>query len=225
IRLNTLAAKNTTALSNAKKEREALNDIQKGTTKQDEENTQTVQALVEALTKQAAALGKTKRQIDLETASLIDNNAEAVAAINAAYDRIDAEKALQEEQKKEIAQTKASQVAKAKAAKAEKAARDKTIATIVNAYKRESNTLIKQTETINQEYERRKKAIDDYVKYIGSSNEQTKAAYLNLQQWRKAQIESETAEILDAYVRRETMRQQIEKGQVKQLGGDDGGIG
>lgn len=62
---------------------------------------------------------------------------------------------------------------------------------IIKAFESEYNSLVKQTESVDQEYARRKEIIDDYVKHIGSTNEKAKASYAALDQWRKTELDKE----------------------------------
>lgn len=62
---------------------------------------------------------------------------------------------------------------------------------IIKAFESEYNSLVKQTESVDQEYTRRKQIIDDYVKHIGSTNEKAKASYAALDQWRKTELDKE----------------------------------
>lgn len=62
---------------------------------------------------------------------------------------------------------------------------------IVKAFESEYNTLTKQTETVDQEYSRRKEIIDAYVLHIGTTNEKAKEAYANLDLWKAQQLDKE----------------------------------
>ena len=119
--------------------------------------------------------------------------------------------------------------AKKAASEAEKAAK-KAIADAArltkqkeSAFNAETLSLVKQTETIEEEYRRRKAVIDDYVKHSGS-DKRTDEAYAVLEQWRTQELTKETDKRIAEYQRREDARKQIEKGQNKTLGilgGDD----
>ena len=119
---------------------------------------------------------------------------------------------------------KAAEKAAEKAAReAEKAAR-KAIADAQrvakqreNAFTAETLSLIKQTETVEEEYSRRKAIIDDYVKHSGS-DKRTDEAYAALEQWRTQELTKETNKQIAEYQRREDARRQIERGQNKTLG-------
>lgn len=62
---------------------------------------------------------------------------------------------------------------------------------IVSAFLAEYNRTIKQTETINQEYERRKDIIDQYVMHIGGINSESADAYAKLEQWKTFTLNAE----------------------------------
>lgn len=62
---------------------------------------------------------------------------------------------------------------------------------IVKAFESEYNALTKQTETVDQEYSRRKEIIDAYVLHIGTTNEKAKEAYANLDLWKAQQLDKE----------------------------------
>ncbi|MCP4984693.1 MAG: hypothetical protein GY928_01130 [Colwellia sp.] len=204
---------NNQLLKESKEKQKALIAVQKGATEETIKNTESVRSMVEALNKEASELGLTKRAIDLKTASLGKANPEQIKAINLAHDAIDAEKMLQEEIAKETQLNATRQKEK-----------DRLIASIIRSFQTESKTLIKQTENIDQQYNRRKKIINDYVMHIGTTNTEIQVAYLNLENWREAQLAKETEKIIREYTRREAIRRQIEKAQTKQLSGDDGGI-
>ena len=74
-------------------------------------------------------------------------------------------------------------------------------------------SLIKQTETIDQEYARRKAMIDKYVAKRGE-NENTRLAYAQLEEWK-------TNALTEEYKKRESVRKQIEDAQRKQSGRED----
>lgn len=91
------------------------------------------------------------------------------------------------------------------------------------AFLAETLSVIKQTETIDEEYARRKKIIDAYVKDVGTNN-RTDQAYANLEQWRTQKLTEETDKQIKEFQRRETARQQIEKGQNTRLSGIGGNL-
>ncbi len=62
---------------------------------------------------------------------------------------------------------------------------------ITKAFESEYQSLVKQTESTQQEYDRRKAIIDDYVKHIGKTNEEAKAAYAALDQWRATELDKD----------------------------------
>lgn len=74
-------------------------------------------------------------------------------------------------------------------------------------------SLVKQTESIDQEYARRKAIIDKYVDKRGE-NQTTALAYAQLEEWR-------TQKLAEEYKKREAVRKQIEEAQRKQGGRDD----
>lgn len=81
------------------------------------------------------------------------------------------------------------------------------------AFQAETLSLIKQTETVDQEYNRRKAIIDEYVKYEGT-DQRTDQAYAALEQWK-------TNALTEEYKKREAVRKQIENAQRKQSGRED----
>lgn len=88
------------------------------------------------------------------------------------------------------------------------------------AFQAETLSLIKQTETTEEEYNRRKAIIDEYVKYEGR-DQRTDQAYASLEQWRTDQLTKETDKQIREFERREKARRQIEKGQKKLIPGVD----
>ena len=74
-------------------------------------------------------------------------------------------------------------------------------------------SLVKQTESIDQEYARRKAIIDKYVAKRGE-NQNTALAYAQLEEWR-------TQKLTEEYKKREAVRKQIEDAQRKQSGRED----
>ena len=84
-------------------------------------------------------------------------------------------------------------------------------------------SLVKQTESIDQEYARRKAIIDKYVAKRGE-NDTTTLAYAQLEEWRTQKLTEETDKQIKEFQRRETARQQIEKGQNTRLSGVGGNL-
>ena len=84
-------------------------------------------------------------------------------------------------------------------------------------------SLVKQTESIDQEYARRKAIIDKYVAKRGETDTTT-LAYAQLEEWRTQKLTEETDKQIKEFQRRETTRQQIEKGQSANLSGVGGNI-
>lgn len=62
---------------------------------------------------------------------------------------------------------------------------------ISKAFEQEYNSLVKATETTGEEYDRRKKYIDDYVAKYGDSNKKVKAAYIALDKWKLTELDKE----------------------------------
>lgn len=60
------------------------------------------------------------------------------------------------------------------------------------AFDREYNSLVKQTETIQEQFMRRRDIIDDYVAYVGFTNQRAAIAYINLEDWKTAELKKET---------------------------------
>jgi len=64
-----------------------------------------------------------------------------------------------------------------------------SVSDIVKAFESEYKSLVKQTESIAQEYMRRKKTIDDYVSHQGKTDSKAKEAFANLNQWRQVELD------------------------------------
>lgn len=154
-------------------------------------------------------LGKTDREqakINAKTelgSDATDKQREAVlAAIDTYYNEHDAlkarEKAIEDSKKAE----------KAAAAESKRISQQRE-----RAFQAETLSLIKQTETVDQEYNRRKAIIDEYVKYEGT-DQRTDQAYAALEQWK-------TNALTEEYKKREAIRKQIENAQRKQAGRED----
>ncbi len=60
---------------------------------------------------------------------------------------------------------------------------------IIKAFESEYNSLTKQTESIQEEYSRRKSIIDDFVNQQGKTDEKSKSAYSKLNEWRKTELD------------------------------------
>lgn len=59
------------------------------------------------------------------------------------------------------------------------------------AFESEFNALTKQTESVNEEYNRRKTIIDNYAKEVGKSNERVQKAYADLEKWKANELDKE----------------------------------
>lgn len=154
-------------------------------------------------------LGKTDREqakINAKTelgSDATDKQREAVlAAIDTYYNEHDALKA------REKAIEDAKKAEKASAAESKRISQQRE-----RAFQAETLSLIKQTETVDEEYSRRKAAIDDYVKHEGT-DQLTDQAYAALEQWK-------TNALTEEYKKRESVRKQIEDAQRKQSGRED----
>lgn len=154
-------------------------------------------------------LGKTDREqakINAKTelgSDATDKQREAVlAAIDTYYNEHDALKA------REKAIEDAKKAEKAAAAESKRISQQRE-----RAFQAETLSLIKQTETVDEEYNRRKAIIDEYVKYEGT-DQRTDQAYAALEQWK-------TNALTEEYKKREAVRKQIENAQRKQSGRDD----
>lgn len=73
---------------------------------------------------------------------------------------------------------------------------------IITAFNTEYLALTKQTESINQEYGRRKTTIDNYVAEVGRQDEKSKAAYEALDQWKAQQLDKEFDTLVKSLVKR-----------------------
>ena len=154
-------------------------------------------------------LGKTDREQAKINAKIelgsdaTDKQREAVlAAIDTYYNEHDALKA------REKAIKDAEKAEKAAAAESKRISQQRE-----RAFQAETLSLIKQTETVDEEYSRRKAIIDDYVKHEGT-DQRTDQAYAALEQWK-------TNALTEEYKKREAVRKQIENAQRKQSGRED----
>lgn len=146
------------------------------------------------------ALDNALRQ--LGTAAKKEDRDEVTKLINKYYDEKDALEASEEALKNKI------KTEKIAVNEAEKIAKQRFA-----AFEAETKSLIKQTETIDQEYNRRKSIVDDFVKFEGTSK-RTDQAYAALEQWK-------TDRLTEQYNKRESVRKQIEQAQRKQAGKED----
>lgn len=62
---------------------------------------------------------------------------------------------------------------------------------LIQAFEKESKALSKQTESIGEEYARRKQTIDDFVAHQGSVDAQSKKAYADLEAWKTQELDKE----------------------------------
>lgn len=103
---------------------------------------------------------------------------------------------------------------------------------IVKSFEREAKALGKQTETIEQEYLRRRQTILDFVNSGKESEESATVALANLQKWKTEELKKESDKRLKAaeeearklariYESRERERRRIEQGQIDVQSGDD----
>lgn len=195
-----------------KKNKEALDTINKSFTqniKDTKEAEEATKKLLESYGLKTELLGKTDREqaklnaiTELGSAATEDQIAAVMAGIDTYYNEYDALKAREKAIKD--------------AEKAEKESADESRRISQQrerAFQAETLSLIKQTETTQEEYDRRKKIIDEYVKYEGT-NQRTDEAYAALEQWR-------TQKLAEEYKKREAVRKQIEEAQRKQGGRDD----
>lgn len=154
-------------------------------------------------------LGKTDREqakvnarSELGSAATEDQIAAVMTGIDVYYNEHDALKA------REKAIKDAEKAEKESAAESRRISQQRE-----RAFQAETMSLIKQTETVDAEYSRRKKIIDEYTKYEGT-NQRTDEAYAALEQWKTNALAAE-------YKKREAVRKQIEDAQKKQGGRDD----
>lgn len=70
-------------------------------------------------------------------------------------------------------------------------------------------SMVKQTNTVEEEYTRRKAIIDDHIKRVGKNDQESADAYEALEKWK-------TEKLAEEYVKREAVRRQIEKAQFAQ---------
>ena len=115
---------------------------------------------------------------------------------------------------------KTESAAKKAAAAAEAAARKAANATLSGLKKQETAfdslvlSMVKQTNTVEEEYGRRKVIIDDHVKRVGKEDQESANAYEALEKWK-------TEKLAEEYVKREVVRRQIEKAQFSQAKRED----
>lgn len=154
-------------------------------------------------------LGKTDREqakinatTELGSDATDEQRKSVLAAIDTYYNEHDALKA------REKAIEDAKKAEKAAAAESKRISQQRE-----RAFQAETLSLIKQTETVDEEYSRRKAIIDEYVKYEGT-DQRTDQAYAALEQWK-------TNALTEEYKKREAVRKQIENAQRKQSGRDD----
>lgn len=195
-----------------KKNKEALDIINRSFT-QNIEGTKKAREETEKLLKsyglKTTLLGKTDREqakLNAKTelgSDATDKQREAVlAAIDTYYNEHDALKA------REKAIEDAKKAEKAAAAESKRISQQRE-----RSFQAETLSLIKQTETVDEEYSRRKAIIDDYVKHEGT-DQRTDQAYAALEQWK-------TNALTEEYKKREAVRKQIENAQRKQSGRED----
>lgn len=154
-------------------------------------------------------LGKTDREqakinatTELGSDATDEQRNSVLAAIDTYYNEHDALKA------REKAIKDAEKAEKAAAAESKRISQQRE-----RAFQAETLSLIKQTETVDEEYSRRKAIIDDYVKHEGT-DQRTDQAYAALEQWK-------TNALTEEYKKREAVRKQIENAQRKQSGRED----
>lgn len=154
-------------------------------------------------------LGKTDREqakinatTELGSDATDEQRKSVLAAIDTYYNEHDALKA------REKAIKDAEKAEKAAAAESKRISQQRE-----RAFQAETLSLIKQTETVDEEYSRRKAIIDDYVKHEGT-DQRTDQAYAALEQWK-------TNALTEEYKKREAVRKQIENAQRKQVGRED----
>lgn len=195
-----------------KKNKEALDTINKSFTQNIKDTKEAEEATKKLLTSYGLKidlLGKTDREqakvnarAELGSAATEDQIAAVMAGIDTYYNEYDALKA------REKAIKDAEKAEKESAAESRRISQQRE-----RAFQAETLSLIKQTETTQEEYDRRKKIIDEYVKYEGT-NQRTDEAYAALEQWR-------TQKLAEEYKKREAVRKQIEEAQRKQGGRDN----
>lgn len=138
-------------------------------TKREKESRDALESLIKSAQTEAEQLTLTDRAIALNTASKAKASQADYNRINAAYDLIEAHEKLTESDKD----------------------RAKQIAEVVRAFESEYLSLTKQTENVQQEYDRRKKIIDDYVNSQGKANDKARKAYADLNLWRSNELDKE----------------------------------
>ena len=199
-----------------------LDTLTRSETENIEKSKQTLEATNKLLTSYGVKidlLGKNDRQqalynarLELGTTATEDQIKAVENAVNTYYNEHDAIKARE----KAIKDAEKAEKQAANTSKQERLQRER-------AFTAETISLIKQTETIDQEYSRRKKIIDAYVKDVGTSD-RTDQTYTALEQWRTQKLTEETDKQIKEFQRRETARQQIEKGQNTRLSGVGGNL-
>lgn len=199
-----------------------LDTLTRSETENIEKSKQTLEATNKLLTSYGVKidlLGKSDRQqalynarLELGTDATKDQIKAVENAVNTYYNEHEAIKARE----KAIKDAEKAEKQAANTSRQERLQRER-------AFTAETLSLIKQTETIDQEYSRRKKIIDAYVKDVGTSD-RTDQTYAALEQWRTQKLTEETDKQIKEFQRRETARQQIEKGQSTRLSGVAGNL-
>lgn len=149
-------------------------------TKREKESRDALESLIKSAQTEAEQLTLTDRAIALNTASKAKASQADYNRINAAYDLIEAHEKLTESDKD----------------------RAKQIAEVVRAFDAEYSALSKQTDSVQQEYNRRKKIIDDYVAQEGKANEQSRSAYAALNYWRSNELDKEYDSLAKSLLRK-----------------------
>lgn len=170
--------------------------------------------LIKAYETQAGNIGLNARAIAVQNLMKSDATALDYERLAIAFDLIEADELKTEAEKKAAKEKLAAQKAADKllsdAEKKEKSRHD----VVIRLFESERNRTIKQTETVQQEYDRRKTIIDNYLAEDGSDKTKAAQQSVDLEKWKTLQLASE-------YNKREAARRQIEQGQVKQTGRDD----
>lgn len=132
-------------------------------------------------------------------------------------DKTDSKSVERNEKKTEAAAKKA-------AAAAEAAARKAANATLSGLKKQETAfdslvlSMVKQTNTVEEEYGRRKAIIDDHVKRVGKEDQESAKAYEALEKWKTEKLLEEYSKQTAAYQQREDARRAIEANQDTETG-------
>lgn len=163
------------------------NNLEK-TTSKESLRLKSLNDMIKSYELEADSIGLSDRAIVISNANKLKATKLDVNRINNAFDLIEAETLRVEKEKESI----------------------KNANKILRLFESERKSVVKQTETIDEQYNRRKSIVDDYVKEVGSVDTKAAQVYSALEEWKTLQLAKE-------FNKREILRRQIEKAQESQL--------